>query len=108
MIKAIVYKNSQNQEIGFEIENHGKKEVCAAVSMLTINTVNAIESFTDDKFSVDFEETGGFLRFFLSKPYSHDALLLLKTLVLGLISIEAEYKNDLKIFEEVVKSHDEN
>lgn len=112
MIKAILYKNDdkgQEQEqsvIGFEIKNHGKKEICAAVSMITINTVNAIELFTSDKFSVDFEDDG-YLRFFLSKPYSHDAKLLLKTLALGLKSIEAEYVNDLKIIEEVVKSHDE-
>lgn len=108
MINAIVFKNDNNEAIGFEIENHGNKEVCAAVSMISINTVNAIELFTSNKFTVDFENDGGYLKFFLSKPYSKDAKLLLDTLILGLNSIAAEYNNDLKIFEEVVKSNDEN
>ena len=41
----------------------GKDIVCAAVSVLVINTLNSIERFTDDKTSCVSDETAELLNF---------------------------------------------
>ena len=81
---------------GFEIEGHagyadeGQDIVCAAVSVLSINTVNAIERFTEDDFSVDSGD-GGYLSCVLHGKISHDSELLLKTMWMGLTAIADQY-----------------
>ena len=58
MIKITVYQNAKNEYVGFLTEGHagyapaGEDIVCAAVSMLVINTINSIEAFTQDEASV--------------------------------------------------------
>ena len=41
----------------------GSDIVCAAVSMLVINTVNSLEVFTDTAMKVEAEETSGMISF---------------------------------------------
>ncbi len=66
--------------------NKGSDIVCAAVSALTVNTVNSIEKFTEDKFSINQED--GLLDFTLeSEVFSDDTGLLLDSLVLGIKEI---------------------
>ncbi len=75
-------------------DDPGKDIVCAAVSVLAVNTVNALEQFTEDHFILeqDAEEA----EFVIELPDSptHDARLLMDTLLLGLTAIEAEYGNE--------------
>ena len=102
MITATVLKR-ERQTYGFVISGHsgyedaGKDIVCAAVSVLAENTINAIEAFTDD--TVDVLETDhreGFLNYRL-KTVSDKAALLLDTLVLGLNDISRSYSSFVKV-----------
>ena len=85
---------------GIELHGHasyaeyGHDIVCAAVSMLTINTLNSIEAFTDDHFSVEAEEESGDLKFHLEGAISHDSQLLMNSLVLGLQAVAEEYSKE--------------
>ncbi|KAI4454010.1 developmentally regulated gtp-binding protein-related [Holotrichia oblita] len=112
MIEVRIYRNESGLAYGFDVENHGQKIVCAAVSVLVLNTVNCIESFTKEKFECDYEKTGGMLRFKLPKDVneevSHDALLLIKAMVFGLYGIKAQYKNSMNIIEIENGSHTSN
>ena len=59
--------------------------ICSAVSALTINTINSLEQFTED----DFE----------AEQASEKAELLMKSLVLGLQTVEEEYGREFLTME---------
>ncbi len=96
MVEITVFVNN-NKCIGIESKGHagyaahGNDIVCAAVSVLMINTLNSIETFTED----DFEggQDDGYLEFRLAQPVSDRAQLLLDSLVLGLQEIQKNYGN---------------
>ena len=69
----------------------GEDIVCAAVSVLVINTINAIEQFTEDPFSVDTDPKTGLIDMVFTEDVSKEATLLLDTLSLGLTEIENQY-----------------
>ncbi len=113
MIKVTIYKTEKHEYVGFDAQGHaeyadeGMDVVCAAASALIINTMNAIERFTSDETSVvtdDTEDAQGLIQFrFVNQP-THDAELLLKTMILGLEEIEddSDYEPYIDIiFEEV-------
>ena len=56
MIHITIYKKPENQYKGFQVIGHadsveeGADLVCCSVSVLTINLVNSLESFTEDDF----------------------------------------------------------
>ncbi|HJC11225.1 MAG TPA: ribosomal-processing cysteine protease Prp [Candidatus Blautia merdigallinarum] len=108
MIKVTIYQSSEGKISGFAVQGHagyaesGSDIVCAAVSVLTQNTVNSIEEFTEDGFSVDVDEKEGGLYLKMEPGYSGKSKLLLDSLILGLQGIEEEYMDYLDvIFEEV-------
>ena len=87
-----------------DIHDIGKDIVCAAVSVLVINTLNSIERFTDDKTSCVSDENSGTVEFRFKDHPSHDAALLLDSMILGLEDIEdsEEYESYIDIiFKEV-------
>lgn len=97
MIQVIFFKNNENI-IGFEIKNHGRDIVCSAVSILSLNTVNSLDAFTQVKYSVDYDTNGGFLKCVINKGSLCDkAILLLSSLELGLKGIEMEYPKDISL-----------
>ncbi len=108
MTQVTIYKNELDECVGFKAYGHagydeeGYDIVCAAISILTINTINAIDSFTDDRTSVVSDEDEGCIDYRLLDRPSKEATLLLDTMVLGLETMVANYENyiDLK-FEEV-------
>ena len=101
MIRAKVKRDADGLVAGFTVENHGLSEVCAAVSMFALNTVNSIEAFADDDFVCDYNEKGGYLSFSLDEPHiiSEAANVLLKSLFLGLKSASEQYPEEI-VFEE--------
>ena len=110
MIRVTVYKNGRYGYVGFDMEGHagyddpGKDLVCAAVSALVINAVNSIERFTDDETSCVSDEEKGSIRFRFRGIPSHDAALLLDSMILGLEEVEEseEYEPYIDIiFKEV-------
>ena len=108
MIKVTIYQNSKQEISGFTLQGragyaeNGSDVVCAAVSVLAQNTVNSIERFTEDSFTVDVDEEVGELKLKLEPGYSKETALLLDSLILGLQGIEEEYMEYIDvIFEEV-------
>ena len=90
MIHAVIFKDRDGEYTGFTVKGHagyareGQDIVCAAASMLVINTMNAIERFTEDSASVVSDDTEGKIAYQLKGKPSKEALLLLRTLALGL------------------------
>ena len=95
MITAVIYKNSGDDIFGFRISGHagydryGRDIICAAVSALSINTINSIEKFTMDRFAA--EQSDGNLKFKLVTNNAPEPQLLLKSFILGLESIRETY-----------------
>ena len=69
----------------------GQDIVCAAVSVLVINTVNSLDAFTDDQFEV--QQDDGYVSFHFTNPVTEKGKLLMDSLILGLTEIEHSYNN---------------
>jgi len=65
--------------------------VCAAVSVLVINTINAMESLCHENLDCFSSESNGTIKVRFSSTPGEKALLLLDTMILGLKSIQDEY-----------------
>lgn len=113
MIRAVIYRNEKHQICGFKLSGHagfaeeGQDIVCAAVTVLVLNTVNAIERFTKTKFECELDEKrGGFLYLRIcdddKSSEGHDVQLLLQTMVLGLEDITNEYSEYINLNNEEV------
>ena len=100
MISVEIFRHERGKINGFTVRNHGKTPVCAAVSMLTINTVNSIETLTKQDFACEYDEKGGYLRFTIDGEPEQDAAILLDAMLLGLRSAKEEYPNELEIKEQ--------
>ncbi len=100
MISVMFYKNRQDIYCGFRFLGHaeyaaaGEDVVCAGVSALVINTINCIDTLTDDTFTLDTNEEEGLMDFRLTDKISHDSALLIKALCIGCQSISNEYGVD--------------
>ena len=68
--------------------------------MLTINTANSIMTFTDAKISVN--ENDGFISWRFDGVSGHDADLLMDSMLMGLRSVEEEYRKYLTLSVEEV------
>ena len=110
MIHITIFENEKNECIGFQTEGHagyaesGEDIVCAAASMLVLNTMNAIEAFASDEYSVMADEDTGMISWHLSDSPSKEAELLLKTMILGLkdMASDENYAEYIELtFEEV-------
>ncbi len=97
MIRVTLFKDAENMITGFRVLGHadyaeyGSDVVCAAVSVLVINTINSIEHFTSDQFHLDQNEKTGHIELNVVSPISNNTSLLLNSLALGLQGIEEEY-----------------
>ncbi len=110
MIHVTIYKTKTHEYAGFDVEGHagfaesGQDIVCAAVSMLVINTINSIEQLVSDEYTLTSDEEDGVIQFRLSNLSTHDTQLLLRSMILGLESLEdnSEYEPYIDIiFKEV-------
>ena len=94
MVTATIFKNSQ-QYISFKCEghsgfaNHGEDIVCAAISMLTLNTANSIMELTNSL--INPIEKDGYLSWEFNNGIDDKAILLMDSMVLGLKTIEDTY-----------------
>ncbi|MCL2217333.1 MAG: ribosomal-processing cysteine protease Prp [Defluviitaleaceae bacterium] len=101
MINAEIIRGESGNVIGFTVKNHGESHVCAAVSMLTVNTVNSIENLTDDAIRYECNEKIGFLGFALCSPdsQSEGAKILLDAMVLGLKCTQDEHPDEILLID---------
>lgn len=109
MTKITIFRNQNQQIMGFSCIGHagfacrGKDVVCAGISILVQNTVNAIEAYTEAGFSCEVDPKSGDIRFRFEEPAEHDAELLVKAMILGLEGIQSSYgKKFLKLQSEEV------
>ena len=97
MIRAVRIKDEYGNNIGFRLTGHaeyadpGSDIVCAAVSVLVINTMNSIEKFTKDKFSCAQDDESGLIEFIIVSEVSRESSLLMDSLFLGLKDIQHDY-----------------
>lgn len=109
MITITVLKGHSGNYIGFHsfghagFADHGEDIVCAAVSMLVINTINSMEVLLNESFDCTEEEENGFIHFRFKNNPSDKAILLMDSMVLGLTQVQQQYgkKYILLKFEEV-------
>ncbi len=98
MIDVLILRDKAQDITGFKVSGHalfaeaGSDIVCAAVSMLTINTVNAIEQFLpDEPMTVNIDRRAGFIEARLKEKPTEGSGLLLRAFHLGMVSIEEQY-----------------
>ena len=93
MTRVTIYKNEKNECVGFKALGHagyaeeGEDIICAAISILTINTINAIETFTDVIATLATNDESGMIEYIVDKP-TKETSLLFDTMVLGLQTME--------------------
>ena len=93
----IVIKKTNGRYSCFTCSGHagyaqsGSDIVCAAVSILVINTINAMEIFAAEEMEVSSQEEGGIIDVKFPFPIGEKAILLMDTMVLGLQSIGQQY-----------------
>ncbi|MDN7144592.1 ribosomal-processing cysteine protease Prp [Liquorilactobacillus mali] len=105
MIRAsFIYK--ENQLVGFELKGHaesgeyGQDIVCAAVSVLSISTINGLEQLAKVRVHVDTnEQDGGFMQVQLddSAVGNEAAQLLLANFRLGISDVTTNYSDYIEI-----------
>ena len=69
---------------------HGQDIVCAAVSMLFINTLNSIEALTSDRY-IDNEVSPDIIDRSFPEGLSHDGELLIRSMIMGLEETKRQY-----------------
>jgi uncharacterized protein YsxB (DUF464 family) len=98
MIEILLYKRD-GLNVGYRASGHarfaehGYDVVCAAISVLTINTENSIELLTDDQYSAEMDEDG-FVQLMMTGNVSHDSQVLLSAFEIGVNAISEEYGKD--------------
>ncbi len=96
MITVTVF-NKQEKIVGVQLEGHaefgkkGRDIVCSAVSILYINLVNSLESFTDDEKELNGSTKINFQNVILKRLPSEKAELLFQSFMLGITTIEQKY-----------------
>lgn len=97
MINVTIFKDSSKQYKGFSVLGHagyadkGYDIICASVSVLAINTVNAIEKFTKDHITVNVDENSGLISMTFGDTVSNESKLLVDTMILGFEDIVDSY-----------------
>lgn len=109
MISITILQDESEQVVGMKCIGHsgyaeeGSDIICAGVSALVVNTINSIEAFTSNTFTLDTEAESGKIDFLLQEAATHDTTLLLDSMILGLQGIQNDYGNEYLIlkFKEV-------
>ncbi|MBL0387046.1 ribosomal-processing cysteine protease Prp [Tumebacillus sp. ITR2] len=107
MIRSIIWRDKQGRVGRFSLQGHadaaeyGQDIVCAAVSMLVINTVNSAEQLLGVVLATDDTTAPGDVKCsipVLADQTADDKLqLLLEAMVLGLHSVRDEYPDFVKV-----------
>ena len=106
MIKVTVIKDKDRYK-GFSLNGHalyadaGKDVVCAAVSMLAINTVNSIETLAGIDQDVETDKDKGSLVVRFKEELSDRAEVLMDAFVLGITSTQKTYGDKYVTYKEI-------
>ena len=99
MILAELAYDTEGKLSAFTVKNHGESYVCAAVSMLVINTINSIEELTSQAFVCDVNESDGFIRYVLKGYRYKGTEILLDAMLLGLRRVKEQYPSEINLKE---------
>ena len=97
MTHVSVIKTRNGEYVGFNCIGHsgyaerGEDIVCAAISVLVINTINSLEQLTGEEFKLVTNEEGGLIDCRFEKSINEKSKLLLDSMVLGLREIKKQY-----------------
>ena len=69
----------------------GEDIVCAAISVLVINTINSLDQLAGEKFKLVTNEEEGLIDCRFEKAINDKSVLLLDSMVLGLQEIKKQY-----------------
>ena len=103
MTKVTLLKDQQDKFYGFEATGHagfagyGRDIVCAAVSVLLINTANSLEELLSKDVSSTQDPKAGFLEIKVTDYDDPDVQLLFRSLELGLKEIAGEHPKNLNL-----------
>ena len=106
MTHITFFKNSEKEITGFYSAGHagyaesGSDIVCSAISLLVINTINAIDTFTDAKYETQVNEDEALISFMLTSEMTEitsDIRVLLNALELGLSQVAEDNPKYLSI-----------
>ncbi len=105
----VVFEKQGGRYTGFEASGHafyaskGNDIVCASISVLLINTVNAITEINREEYELASDEEEGILIFRVLSEKKESTETLFEALVMGLKGIREEYgKKYLEISEKEV------
>lgn len=107
MTTIVIFK-SQNSYKGFTCMGHagygisGSDIVCASISILVINTINAIEELAKETITVKSNEEEGYIECHFPDKINNKTELLMDSMVMGLKGIEKNY-GDGKFFQLIIK-----
>jgi len=92
MTNVVIYKKDGSYK-GFYCEGHagyskaGNDIVCSAISVLTQNTINSIETLTDAKCSLEMDEEDAIMKFIIEDNIDDRTDLLMASFQIGINSI---------------------
>jgi uncharacterized protein YsxB (DUF464 family) len=109
MTKITIKKTENGDLAGFTCEGHagykykGEDIVCAAISVLTINTINSLEVLIKEPMDVEKDEESGSVSVKFPQKVSDQGILLMESYILGLSEVFKSYgKKHIQLeFEEV-------
>jgi uncharacterized protein YsxB (DUF464 family) len=109
MTTVVIRRNQKKEYLSFTCMGHagfakGKQDIlCAAISILVINTVNTLEELAGEKLRVSQNEETGFIQCEFLEKLQEKSAFLLDAMVFGLKNLKSEYGDKyLQIrFEEV-------
>ncbi len=105
MTKVTIYRDREGTFTGFCCEGHsgyaasGADVVCAGISILVINTANAIEALTQTAVDGEADEQKGRISVYFSSGCGPQAKLLVDAMILGLQGIQKNYGKKFLSFE---------
>lgn len=94
-VEIIKSLNSKNY-LSFSVSGHsgyseeGNDIVCSAISFLTINTINSLEKFTNDKITVKQDNENAIIRCEFEHSPSFEAQILMKAFELGITDLASK------------------
>ena len=97
MTHVSIIKTRNGEYKGFNCIGHsgyadaGEDIVCAAISVLVINTINSLDQLAGEKFKLVTNEEDGLIDCRFEKDINEKAKLLLDYMVLGLVEIKKQY-----------------
>ena len=97
MTHVSIIKTRNGEYRGFNCIGHsgyadaGEDIVCAAISVLVINTINSLDQLAGEKFKLVTNEEEGLIDCRFEKNINEKSKLLLDSMVLGLGEIKKQY-----------------